>query len=152
MIGVGAARRKHQTGGAEPLGDPRQGAQISRILNAIEVEPDLAPAGMDPGEVRPRQAAASDQAARRVGVGQRIENRPRREERRAGEPGQDLLSGGAGEELFGGQHRLQPETRRQGLENEVRTLEDRLGPLRSPYSAESFDSLVARALDHGTRS
>ncbi len=64
----------------------------------------------------------------------------------------DLLAGLRGEKLRGGQHRLQPDPGREGLEDEVGPFENRLGTSRPPNPAESFDSLVARALDHGARS
>ncbi len=152
VIRIGASRRKDEARRSEPFGDSGERSEVAGVLDMVEIEPDLAGSRVEAGKTRAGQVADREQAARRVGVGQRLEDAWRGEQRRPGESGEHLLTTNRGEKLLGRQHQMQGEPGLERLENKVRPLENRFRAPRSPNPADGFDSLVARALDHGARS
>lgn len=152
VIRIGASRREDEARRSEPFGDSGERAEVAGVLDVVEVEPDLANSRVEAGKPGAGQVADREQPARRVGVGKRLEDIRRGEQRRPSESGEDLLTTNRGEKLLGRQHQMQGETGLERLQNEVRPLENRFRAPRPPDPADGFDSLVARALDHGARS
>ena len=111
VVRMGAAGREGDAGGAGSLGDARQGSEVARILQTVEIE--IGPAGMDGQglDAGAGQPGHGQDAAGGVGVGELLQqlraHRQRRDGERAGEPpprrrgeerrrGQNLLQGEAG--------------------------------------------------------
>ena len=149
VVGVGAAGRQGETGGAGGLGGAGDGAQVPRVLDAVEVDRD--------GTVRgdrqrlgaaPRQAGDRQQALGSVGVGQLGQDLAGHLERRLGQAGEEGRLAEIGRRV----DLVQGETGSDRLAEQVGPFEQNpviALPARAAQAAQRLEPGVLAAGDHG---
>jgi hypothetical protein len=132
------------------------GAEVDHLVAGVQeavLDPFLvAVAGVVRADGDAQQPGGGDDAARRVGVGERLEQRRLDRLGRPGEAGEELPPFRRGRELRRHQHRVEVDSGRERLGDQVGTLEQRAGSFTSQEPAHSLELRILTARDHDTRS
>ena len=153
MVGVGGADRRRQTGGAGGLGDARQGAEVAGVLQPLDEQVEPRRPHRQAVDAAARQARHGQQAARRVGVGQRVEQRRLHLDRRRRQARRQRRAGGGGQEGGRRQDGLQRQTGGQRLGHQMRPFEQRVVAFTSAEAANILERPILATCDrHDLRS
>jgi len=147
MIGVGATWRESRSGAAGRLQGANDGAEVAWILDSVEEKVDPV---CDKGQgiwAGPSQPSHSEDPTWRVGIAQLGQHRRFDLEGRPPQVGEEAAPFVAGQEVAGGEHRLERQSVPAGLRDEVRPLEYRLGAFTPLEAPNILDCPVLPALD-----
>jgi hypothetical protein len=130
------------------LGDPDEGPQVSRVLNAIEKEIHPLRHPWEDFHGTPRELHYGQAAARGVGVGQLAEDGRGHLEGRPGKGPGDGPAFLRDEKLGIGEDGLGLEAQGQGLSQQMRPLEEGVLAFTSPQSANILQLCILATDDH----
>ncbi len=148
MVGVSAAGREDEAGGAGGFGDAGEGSEVAGVLEAVEVEVGTARAegqGLGAGA---GEGGDGKEAAGGVGVGEAFKDVGAHFQGRNGEPGEEAPAFGGVEEGRSYQDLFKKEAGGQGFFDEVRTFEEEGVTFTSPEPPNKLDPLIVRTGDH----
>jgi hypothetical protein len=151
MVGVRRAGRERETGGAGRLGDARQGAHIPGVLQPFEVEIRRAAADGERVQAVPREAGDGEEALRRIGIRDILQELRRDLQRRGREPADERGAFRGGEIERCGEHGFEEKPGGESFRHEMRAFQDSVVAFTSPEAPNILEPLVLTAGDHDQR-
>ena len=151
VVRVRRARREGETGGAGRLGDARQGADVAGVLQPFEIEIGSAAADGQRIEAGPGEMGDGEDALRRIGIRDILQELRRDLQGRGGEPADERGAFRGGEVERRDENGFEEKPGGKSFRHEMRAFQDGVIAFTSPEAPNILEPLVLTAGDHDQR-